>query len=99
MNTMASSTQIFLNFRPGIFFYKKLKTERGILKLINCVMNYNLEFSFRECTYYFFSRFCDKHGTVDTSESKTPPPDLLYVAELMAPRIFLRLILHLRNYK
>lgn len=28
-----------------------------------------------------------------------PPPDLLYIAELITPRIFFRLILHLRNFK
>lgn len=42
--------------------------------------------------------FCDKHSMTESTKNVVPPPDLLYIAELMAPRIFCRLILHLRNH-
>ncbi|XP_065200275.1 E3 ubiquitin-protein ligase Ubr3-like isoform X2 [Planococcus citri] len=43
------------------------------------------------------SGFCDKHGANDESECMQPPPDLMYIAEHITPRIFFKLILYLRN--
>ena len=45
----------------------------------------------------FCSRFCLRHGPDVQQSAATPPPELLAVAQAMLPRIFMRLILYLRD--
>ena len=46
------------------------------------------------------SGFCTRHGRLhddDDAASRIPPPDLLTIAQLMMPRVILRLVQHLRE--
>ena len=50
-----------------------------------------------ELVYTCNCRFCTRHGPDRQLQSFTPPQDLLIVAEIMMPRIILRLLHHLRD--
>lgn len=45
----------------------------------------------------FSNRFCQRHGPHNQINKIEPPPGLLSVAEALMPRLFLRLIQHLRD--
>ena len=39
----------------------------------------------------FYYRFCHRHGKKDTTVSKSPPPELLAMAQIVVPRLCVRL--------
>lgn len=45
------------------------------------------------------SGFCTRHGRLHEGDAadRIPPPDLLTIAQLMMPRVILRLVQHLRE--